>query len=110
MDTDFSFNNQNIKRYFDGDDSYLPERELLYLHTHPLIQPNFLSQIENMVQKSGELLLSRNVKEGSHWITELETLCIRIGKTMPDLSLSNPKETLTHLRELYILCNKILKV
>jgi len=109
METDFSFNNKNIKKYFEGDSSYIPARELLYIHSHPLIRPNFVYEIDNLVIRAGDKLSSKNIQGTSKWVAELETLCIKLGQSMPDVNIPAPEETLKHLRDIYILCNKILK-
>jgi hypothetical protein len=109
MQTDFSFSNPSIRKYFDGDDSSAPTRELVYLHSHPLIQPNFVTEINNLVAEAVNKLNAQKVSKTSKWVTELEDLCIKLGRTMPEVKISQPEETLVHLRSLHNLCNKIMK-
>jgi hypothetical protein len=109
MQTDFSFNNASIRKYFEGDDTMAPTRELVYLHSHPLIQPNFVTEIENLIAESIKRLTIQKVSKNSKWVIELENLCIKLGQTIPEVQIANPDETLTHLRDLYMLCNNILK-
>lgn len=106
---DFSFNNQDIKAYFEGDDSNPPYRELVYLHTHPLVQPNFLSEIDQMVKVAGERLSSKDVPSTSTYINKLESLCIELGQSIPELKVENPELTLAIFKDIYILCKDILK-
>lgn len=106
MENDFSLTNPDIKKYFDGDNSCAPVRELMYLHTHPLIRPNFLTDITNLIDRVGAKLVSKNIPPSSKVIKDLEGLCILLGQNIPDTSEAADK-MLVHLRETYILCNKL---
>jgi hypothetical protein len=106
MEKNFSLTNSDIKKYFEGDDSYAPIRELIYLHTHPLIRPNFLIEINNLAVEAGNKLIARNVPNTSSTIATLEKLCIKLGQNLPE-STEAAEIALPYLRELYILCNKI---
>ena len=103
---DFSLKNTKIKSFFGGDDSFPPVSELLYLHTHPLIRPNFLTEIENLVKEAEEYLIANKIT-GS--ITkELEEIAINIGTKLPELTEENSLELLKEIRKLYILCKNLL--
>lgn len=106
MEKDFSFNNPDIKKYFEGDDSCAPIRELLYLHTHPLVQPNFLIEINNLVIQAGNKLISKNISATSKMVQDLEDICIKLGQTLPE-DTSSAEKALPHLRDLYNICTKI---
>ena len=107
MQIDFSFNNPDIRKYFEGDDSCAPTRELIYLHNHPLVRPNFVAEIDQMVIEATTILLAKKVSKESKIVKELESLCIELGKTIPNVQIENPEATLTHLRSLYHLCKKV---
>lgn len=107
MDTDFSFNNPNIRKYFEGDGTYTPVRELIYLHTHPLVKPNFIDEINNLVTLAGDKLIYRNVPGNSKTVLGLQNLCIKLGEKVTDLNYESANEVLKNLRDLYVLCNKI---
>lgn len=107
METDFSFNNPAIKKYFEGDGTYVPTRELMYLHTHPLIKPNFIMEIDNLVIQAGNKLIAKNTPGNSKTVTGLQDLCIKLGTSMTDLDIKSAEEMLIHLRTLFVLCNKI---
>ena len=108
MEKDFSFNNIGIKKYFEGDDSYAPIRELIYLHTHPLVQPNFIIEINNLVKVAGDKLIARNANSSSKAVQDLQDLCIKLGQTLPEDEVM-AEMSLRYLRDLYNLCNKINK-
>ena len=103
MEKDFSLNNPDIKKYFEGDDSYAPVRELMYLHTHPLIRPNFLLEIGNLIDQVGTKLVARKVPPSSKIIRDLESLCISLGQTLPDTEEAAGR-MLPYLRDTYTIC------
>lgn len=107
MDTDFSLDNPMIKKFFEGDNSYKPTSELVYLHSRPLIKPNFIAQINDLVEVAGSKLVSRKVPANSKIVKDLEAIGIKLGVSMGTLNPENPEEVLEHLRELYRLCLKI---
>lgn len=105
MIADFSFNNLQIKAYFEGSDSYVPTGELLYIHQHPLIRPNFLAEIEGMLNETGVVLL--NKKSTGAVVNKFTALAIDLSKQLPTLTASNAASVLGTLREIYQLCKKI---
>lgn len=107
MEIDFSLTNPNIKKYFEGDNTYIPTGELLYLHTHPLITPNFISEINDIVVRAGNKLIYKNIPANSRLVLDLQDLCIQLGKRTSEESA---KEMLSVLRNIFILCNKINKL
>lgn len=108
MNTNFTLNGPTIKPFFSGENENPPISELRYLHTHPLIQPNFVSEIENMAQEVGEKLKKAKVDSNSEPVKELTRIAIDLGRTMSSGQLDDPGQTLLHLRELYNFCNRIL--
>lgn len=109
MDIDFSLNNPKIKSFFNGDDSYMPTSELLYLHTRPLIRPNFIEDINMLIDLAGEALINKKIPANSITVISLMDLGIRLGRELGTLQIINPEEVLNILRELYTLSNTIIK-
>lgn len=103
---DFSFNNPLIKNYFEGSDEYIPVAELMYVHSHPLIHPNFLHDIERLLNQTLEVIVRKNIKGGLH--SKFLHLTQSLGKLLPLTAESNAAEALTVLREIYVFCNKII--
>src|ERR1017187_693675 len=109
MKTDLSFSNPNILSYFKGDDSYKPVRELLYLHTHPLSRPNFLTELETLIDKMGEVLIAKKVPSNTKVVIDLYDLTSQLGVQLGTLEIPNPEEVLQLLRKIYVLCNSTIK-
>lgn len=101
---DFSFNNPMIRDYFNGSEKYVPTSELLYVHSHPLIQPNFVAQVEYLINETAEKM---STKKGSP-VNKFIQLAQSLGKLLPILSDSNAAEALVILREIYQFCNKVI--
>lgn len=62
MLVDFTFKNELIKKYFQGDNSYVPISELIYLHEHPLIKESFLVELERKINRAAEVMAARNLQ------------------------------------------------
>jgi hypothetical protein len=106
----FSFeNNELIRNYFNGGGEYTPIAELLYVHTHPLVRPNFVSEIEVIINKAHAVLEHKNAidnKTGKRlvdWSKELGTL-------LPCLDESTAPRVLELLRNIYGVCSPIAKL
>lgn len=99
---DFSFKNPMISDYFKGSDKYVPVPEMMYIHSHPLVMPNFIAEIEELINNTHGVLLSKNVKQGSS--NRLVQLAQSLGKLLPILDDNNAAEALCVLREIYKLC------
>lgn len=94
---------EGITSFFkDNNDSFIPTNELVYIHTHPLMRPNFVTQIEQVVTETGELIIQKNLTGKP--IEDLTQLAIKLGKLMPDLNADNAKEVCLALREIYVFC------
>lgn len=107
MIVDLSFTNQQIKGYFEGSGSYVPSSEIVYIHTHPLIKPNFLDEIEAIVNKTAVLIEQKKIR-GSV-IDRFTKLAINLGVELPGITLESAPAVLSHLRDIYKLCNDLLK-
>jgi hypothetical protein len=103
---DLSFNNTQIKAYFNGSDSYTPVSELMYIHSHPLVKPNFLDQLEAMILATSELIKAKNIR-GSI-IDRLTEHAMKFGAELPNINSDNAPKILGHLREVYKICNGLL--
>ena len=104
---DLTMNNPDIKRYFSGENSYIPTSELLYIHTHPLIKDNFVHEINMEINRAGKKLVDNKVPANSKIVIDIYDLTLRLGESMGTLEPENPKEVLRILREIYQLCKTI---
>ena len=111
MAIDLSFNNSQIKAYFEGSDSYVPSSELLYIHTHPLVRPNFLTDLEVLIVNATEEMVAKNIRGAI--VDKFTQLAISLGTLLPELSNmddAKAKEAavkmMPTLRELYQLAMK----
>lgn len=98
--------NEGIKAFFEGSDDYIPTSELKYLHIHPLVRPSFLTEIEALVKKTGDVILSKNIQ--GNVVTRLEDIVINLGRTLPEINDKNAEPIMRELRNLYSLCNEVL--
>lgn len=103
---DFTFTNQKINAYFLGDDTNPPISELVYLHTHPLVRPNFINEIEDLVLKTGQHIQSKNIK--GYPVESMAAIAISIGTKMPTFNEESAPLILEELRKLYVICNQII--
>jgi hypothetical protein len=103
--TDFTFNNPFIRDYFLGSDEYVPVPEFLYIHTHPLVKPNFMLEIEETINRTSEYLQMKNMKGTS--VTKFLHLAQSLGAVLPIQDESKASEALKILREIYLFCIKI---
>lgn len=104
---DFSFKNELISNYFKGDNTYVPISELLYVHEHPLLVNTFLHELDVLITKTSELIKRINLK-GSV-VNQFATHTINFGAQLPDIRVDNAPIILSELRNIYILCNGLLK-
>lgn len=107
MSLDFSFNNQLIQAYFNGSDEYVPVRELIYLHEHPLIKGSFLNQIERMINETAELMQRKNMQ--GTVLEKFVEYTIKLGAELPTVNEQTAPEILQQLRNIYKLCKGLLK-
>lgn len=104
MNQSFSINDPRINKYFLGDNTDPPVRELMYLFSHPLIRPNFINEIDCMVQSKYAMALSAKEKGIGFNSTQIEEACINLGNSLEGLSPKDPLKTLQALREVYNIC------
>jgi hypothetical protein len=102
---DLSFGNYRIRQYFDGSDDYIPSAELLYIHTHPLIKPNFLNELESFINLTAKDMADRNMKGAI--VNKFVQHTKALGVQLPTLTNQNAANVLAALREIYKLCVSI---
>jgi hypothetical protein len=107
MDYDFSLNNPAIKDFFEGKGSF-PLSEFKYLHEHPLVKPNFVQEINDMVPEMEQMFISRNIPSDHAFIQKLLVIGIRIGNLIPKIGEdSSTQEILLALKDLYALVKEV---
>lgn len=96
-----SLNEGAIKAFFEGDDSYWPESELVYIHTHPLVKPNFLDEINQGLKETGLLMVENNVT--GQPLRMLAASVTKLGEYMGStvITLENAKPVLEILRSIH---------
>ena len=106
MVIDMSFKNEMILGYFNGDDSYLPVSELIYLHEHPLIKESFLVEMEVMIHKTSAVMAKKNM-QGSV-VNRFIDATIALGTALPTVDKLTAPNILQQLRTIYVLCKAVL--
>lgn len=99
--------NEGISKFMEGNDSYIPISELQYLHTHPLLRPNFLTEIDDLIKEVGQKIIDKKISGKP--IDELQEHAIDIGILLntPIISEDSGRKILFSLRKIYKLCNKL---
>lgn len=103
---DFTLNNPKIRSYLEGTSDLAPVGELMYIHTH-FVQHNFLSELEVMVNMTGEILVQNPNKKGI--ALKLKSLAERFGVQISSITEKSAPEILATLKQIYQLCKVILK-
>lgn len=99
---------EGIQKFFQGDDSCIPVSEFMYLHTRPLLRPNFLTEINDLVEKVGQKIIA--IKLSGKPIESLESMAIKLGGLMDgEMTEDKAKATLLTLRDLHKLCTELDK-
>lgn len=105
---DFSLANPKIKAFFEAKEELqvpTPVAELLYVHTHPLIRQNFISDIELIILETANYVEKK--KLSGKPIEKLSRLTQKLGELVVALDKSNAEEMLNTLRSVKNLCEKI---
>jgi hypothetical protein len=102
---DYTFKNTLIKKFFEGDDSYIPTSELIYLHTHPLVRPNFLTELSEMLTQAGKLIQKHKL---THYSDRLMHIALRMGQELPTITEEQAKIILSATRDAYQLSNELI--
>lgn len=109
MAYDFSAKNPDIKSWLDRDSDTAPVREFLYLHEHPQVRPNFVTDIEVLIYETGQHMISRNISgaPANKLVSLAETFAGLLNDFVQDRSEGRAESVLGSLRDLYRLCNRI---
>lgn len=99
----FSFSNPKIKDYF-FKDSEPPVSEFMYLHSHPLIRPNFVKQIEEVFENTNAYFETHRVSDSVK--NKFYSKTLQLAKTLP-LSTKSAEEVLAILKSVLLLVKKI---
>lgn len=112
MSYDFSLSNPNIRAWFNQETDVVPVREFVYTHEHPLIRPNFVSQIEVLIYETGQHMLARDVKGApvNRLVSLTETFIKNLDSFTQDRTEELAQDVLGSLRSIYLLCLKIKKL
>lgn len=108
MQTSFLLNeNENLNNFFNKDSDFVPVAEFMYIHSHPLIRPNFLTEITDKSTEAMEIILDRGIKGKT--IEDLERVGVILGENILDVTEEKAKTIMLVLRDLYKLSNTIIK-
>ena len=100
--------NEGIRRFFEGDDSYIPTSEMYYLSTRPLVSNTFLHEIQSLIPGLVSDLKNQSEEVLKQRVGRLESLVIEMDKEITK-TWKSPEETkpyLLVLREVFTLCKK----
>lgn len=104
---DFSFKNSLILKYFtDPNAKYVPSAELIYIHTHPLVTPNFLNEIQELINTT--TLEFNNKRLTGIPVEKLTDSAIELGQALVKVDSTTAPNILRILRDIYVYCHKAL--
>lgn len=106
---DFSLDNPAISAFFKGDGP-APERELLYIHTHP-VRVNFLTEIEAMIRMTATILDQQRKSSGKEGALpkKIEALAIKFASQVNDVNSKTAPEILATLKEVFQICDNVIE-
>jgi hypothetical protein len=102
----YTLTNPKVEAYFKGDDTDPPVSELIYIHSHPMLHPTFLDEVDALLVTTAKHILAKNIT--GYPIQSLAEIAISIGTKMPTFNEGSAPLILTELRNLYVLCNHII--
>ncbi len=95
--------NEQIANFLGGDDSYIPTSEISYLHSRPLIRPNFITEIGDLIDKVGSKV--EKAKLSGKPIDDLTSIALELGFAMgKPMDAEVAKQIAFSLRKVYKLC------
>lgn len=98
--------NEAIRKFLEGDDSYIPSSEYMYLHDRPLIRPNFITQIQDLVDVVGHKIMKHRLNGKP--VDRLEDIAIALGQAMDgEMNSTKANTVVMELRNLYQHCNNL---
>ena len=98
--------NEGIRNYFYGSDKYIPTSELIYLSTRPMIRPNFMTEVEDLVKETTQYISEKGLNGFA--LDQLTEYAIELANLLPEITQENASKVLEALRGIYILCNDTL--
>jgi hemerythrin len=101
-----TLNNAQIKAYFNGSNSYIPTIEFMYLHTHPLVRPSFIDEIEAVITQAAAKVKTKKIV-GSI-VTRMTEITKDLGVELSSVTEANAPQILNLLREAYKTCRFII--
>lgn len=112
MAYDFSASKPEIKSWLDRDTDEAPIREFLYLHEHPQIRPNFVTDIEVLIHETGQHMIEKNISgaPANKLVSLAETFAHRLNDFVQDRSEEGAQVVLESLRDLYRICVRIKSI
>lgn len=112
MAYDFSIKNPDIKSWLDRDTDVAPIREFLYLHEHPQVRPNFITDIEVLIYETGQHMVSKNISgaPANKLVSLAETFAGLLNDFVQDRSEESAGSVMESLRDLYRICNRIKSI
>lgn len=112
MAYDFSLSNPELKAWFTSGTGPTPVREFIYLHEHPLVRPNFISEIEVLIHDAGLHIQARNISGAI--VQRLVDAAEKFSGALKAYLLGRSDEAATGvveaLREVYKICTRVLSL
>ncbi len=110
---DFTFSNSSIKNWFESKDgSTPPTKEFQYLHSHPLVKPNFLVQLEVMILEASRDIQVKNIVGKP--ISELSNGAVNMAEALNDFMATRDDDSaqrcLLAMRRVYKACKFVSKI
>jgi hypothetical protein len=107
MNSQFLLSSPQVKQFFDTGENP-PISELLYLNTHPLILPNFLTEVNDLLEKAGVRIVDQKIS--GRPIADLIIIGEELKEDIRNLTPETGVRVLTNYRKMYILCKQILEI
>lgn len=98
--------NSDIRKFLEGDDSFLPASEILYLHSRPLLRPNFLTEVDDLL--NFVFIKYGYSKIPDQYIKKLEEYGVRLGIALgKTLTEDVGKDIAFAIRDIYTMCKEL---
>lgn len=109
MSYDFSLSNPALKEWFDNDKGDVPVRQFIYVHEHPLVRPNFVTDIEVLIYETGVHMTNKNIvgAPAKKLSSLAEAFTTSLAAFVTDRTDKTATKVLLDLRNLYQLCVKV---
>lgn len=112
MAYDFSLSNPDLKAWFASGEGEAPVREFIYLHEHPLVRPNFISEIEVLIHDTGLHIKARNISGSpvKRLVDAAETFSQALKAYLLGKTNDAARDVVEALKAVYKICTKILSL